>query len=141
MIFNLVMSNLMTQDEVNCYFKQLCHGVNYLHSMGLAHRDLKLDNCVVTKDGILKLIDFGSAVVFQYPYEDTIVKSHGIVGSDPYLAPELLKQTSYDPRVADVWSIAIIFYCMVLKRFPWKAPKRASTHLGYLLRNLRTKMI
>lgn len=123
--FNLVMSNLMTQDEVNCYFKQLCHGVNYLHSMGLAHRDLKLDNCVVTKDGILKLIDFGSAVVFQYPYEDTIVKSHGIVGSDPYLAPELLKQTSYDPRVADVWSIAIIFYCMVLKRFPWKAPKKS----------------
>ncbi|KOH00327.1 putative serine/threonine protein kinase RTK1 [Saccharomyces eubayanus] len=123
--FNLVMSNLMTQDEVNCYFKQLCHGVNYLHSMGLAHRDLKLDNCVVTNDGILKLIDFGSAVVFQYPYEDTIVKSHGIVGSDPYLAPELLKQTSYDPRVADVWSIAIIFYCMVLKRFPWKAPKKS----------------
>ncbi|CAI4057741.1 putative serine/threonine protein kinase RTK1 SKDI_04G2120 [Saccharomyces kudriavzevii IFO 1802] len=123
--FNLVMSNLMTQSEVNCYFKQLCHGVNYLHSMGLAHRDLKLDNCVVTKDGILKLIDFGSAVVFQYPYEDTIVKSHGIVGSDPYLAPELLKQTSYDPRVADVWSIAIIFYCMVLKRFPWKAPKKS----------------
>lgn len=122
--FTLVMSDLMTKNEVACYFKQICSGVHYLHSMGLAHRDLKLDNCVVTSKGILKLIDFGSAVVFQYPYEPDIVQAKGIVGSDPYLAPELLIQLSYDPRPVDVWSIAITFYCMSLRRFPWKAPRR-----------------
>lgn len=121
--FTLVMSDLMTRHEIACYFKQICNGVNYLHEMGLAHRDLKLDNCVVTSQGILKLIDFGSAVVFQYPYEKEIVKAKGIVGSDPYLAPELLTSTTYDPRPVDVWSIAIMFYCMSLRRFPWKAPR------------------
>lgn len=122
--FTLVMSDLMTKNEIACYFKQICSGVNYLHSMGLAHRDLKLDNCVVNDQGILKLIDFGSAVVFQYPYEPDIVEARGIVGSDPYLAPELLHQSSYDPRPVDVWSIAITFYCMTLRRFPWKAPRK-----------------
>ncbi|SCV01961.1 LAMI_0G14884g1_1 [Lachancea mirantina] len=121
--FTLVMSDLMTKYEIACYFKQICNGVEYLHSMGLAHRDLKLDNCVVTNQGILKLIDFGSAVVFQYPYEQDIVKAKGIVGSDPYLAPELLLAPTYDPRPVDVWSIAIMFYCMSLRRFPWKAPR------------------
>lgn len=108
-----------------CIRDRLCNGVNYLHDMGIAHRDLKLDNCVVSHNGILKLIDFGSAVIFQYPYENKIVKAQGIVGSDPYLAPELLNTSTYDPRPVDVWSIAIIYYCMILRRFPWKAPRKS----------------
>ena len=47
----------------------------------------------------------------------------GVVGSDPYLAPEVYDNQRYDPRLADVWSIAIIFCCMTLRRFPWKAPR------------------
>ena len=47
----------------------------------------------------------------------------GVVGSDPYLAPEVYDHTRYDPRAADIWSIAIIFCCMTLRRFPWKAPR------------------
>lgn len=142
--FNLVMSGLMDINETNCYFSQIINGVSYLHSMGLAHRDLKLDNCVVNDKGILKLIDFGSAVQFRKQYTpDTdpqdvlmvgdrqykLVLSTGIVGSDPYLSPEVFTQiepqgqTGYDARKVDVWSIAIIYCCMVLRRFPWKLPK------------------
>lgn len=121
--FTIVMSGLMTKHEIYCCFKQITQGTNYLHSMGLAHRDLKLDNCVVSSKGIIKLIDFGSAVVFKYPYESEIVKAKGVVGSDPYLAPEVLVERYYDPRPLDIWSIAIMFCCMTLRRFPWKAPK------------------
>lgn len=122
--FAVVMTGKMSRGEINCCFKQICEGVRYLHSMGLAHRDLKLDNCCMNEFGILKLIDFGSAVIFRYPFENKIIKCHGIVGSDPYLAPEVLNHAEkYDPQCVDIWSIGIIFCCMMLKRFPWKVPR------------------
>ncbi|KAI0720969.1 hypothetical protein C8T65DRAFT_692488 [Cerioporus squamosus] len=120
-LFSVVMSGSMTRPEIYCVFRQICDGVEYLHSLGLAHRDLKLDNCVMTKDNVVKLIDFGTATVFHYPGKKMTMAT-GIVGSDPYLAPEVLSQDSYDPRKTDVWSCAIIFMCMILRRFPWKIP-------------------
>ena len=130
-LFSVVMSGKMSRMETYCVFKQIVDGVDYLHNMGLAHRDLKLDNCVLTNDSVVKLIDFGTATVFQYPGKKTI-KATGVVGSDPYLAPEVLlssndennegQQKEYDPRLADVWSVGIIFICMMLRRFPWKIP-------------------
>lgn len=122
-LFAIVMSNQMSREEINCCFKQILCGVNYLHSMGLAHRDLKLDNCVIDARGIVKIIDFGSAVVFSYPFTKTLIEAQGIVGSDPYLAPEVCVFNKYDPRPVDVWSVAIIYCCMMLKKFPWKVPK------------------
>lgn len=127
--FAVVMSGEMSRQEINCCLKQILEGVNYLHSLGFAHRDLKLDNCVLTTDGILKIIDFGSAVIFKYPYnhygskKDLIHFCRGVVGSDPYLAPEVLTPlNTYNPQPVDLWSIAIIYCCMTLKRFPWKIP-------------------
>jgi len=90
----------------------------------------------------MKIIDFGSAAVFRYPFENEIVLASGkcydvhyalndnklilftgIVGSDPYLAPEVYDLAKYDPQPTDIWSLAIIFCCMTLRRFPWKAPR------------------
>ena len=47
----------------------------------------------------------------------------GIVGSDPYLAPEVYGVHKYDPQPTDIWSLAIIYACMVLRRFPWRSPR------------------
>lgn len=47
----------------------------------------------------------------------------GVVGSDPYLAPEVYEQQQYDSQAVDIWSLAIIFACMMLRRFPWKIPR------------------
>jgi len=155
-LFSVVMSAKMLRPEIYCVFRQICDGVAYLHSLGLAHRDLKLDNCVLTKGDVVKLIDFGTAVVFAYPGSSSwggstsnttgvetsnssstttttksangqvvsgyagsqppmphthanLVRTTGIVGSDPYLAPEVLAGSTYDPRKTDVWSVGIIF--------------------------------
>lgn len=76
-LFAIVMTGKMSREEVSCCFLQMLSGVTYLHSMGLAHRDLKLDNVVVSEHGILKIIDFGSAHVFKYPFESNIVLASG----------------------------------------------------------------
>lgn len=76
-LFATVMTGKMTREEIACSFLQIVNGVSYLHSMGLAHRDLKLDNVVVSEHGIMKIIDFGSATVFRYPFEEDIVLATG----------------------------------------------------------------
>lgn len=77
-LFATVMTGKMSRDEIACAFMQIVNGVSYLHSMGLAHRDLKLDNVVINEFGIMKLIDFGSATVFRYPFEDELVLASGL---------------------------------------------------------------
>jgi serine/threonine protein kinase len=76
-LFAIVMTGRMTREEVSCCFLQILSGVTYLHSMGLAHRDMKLDNVVVSEHGIMKIIDFGSAHVFKYPFENGTVLASG----------------------------------------------------------------
>lgn len=127
-LYDVVVSNEMSRCEINCCFKQLLEAVNFLHQQGSAPRDLKLDNCCMTKNGILKLLDFGSAFVFQYPYEPQTMMATGVTGSDPYLSPELFCSVSedsqdfskeeYDPSKLDIWSLAIMYCCMILRRFP-----------------------
>ena len=85
-LFAIVMTGKMSREEVSCAFLQILSGVTYLHSMGLAHRDLKLDNVVVNEHGIMKIIDFGSASVFKYPFEGGITLASG--KQEPYLRSE-----------------------------------------------------
>ncbi|KAA8915976.1 hypothetical protein TRICI_001893 [Trichomonascus ciferrii] len=126
-LFAIVMSGKMSHREIYCDFKQIMSAILYMHESGLAHRDLKLDNCVINSHGIVKLIDFGSAVVYKYPQSDKILPAHGIVGSDPYLAPEVVANLKYQSTPTDIWSAAIIFCCMLMRKFPWKSP-RLSDH-------------
>ncbi|CAO3599226.1 unnamed protein product [Absidia cylindrospora] len=130
-LFNVVMQTNMSPDAMACCWRQLVNGVAYLQDMGIAHRDLKLENLVMDHHHTVKIIDFGAATVVRYPFDKVERRSSGVCGSDPYIAPEQYKGT-YDAFKADLWSCGIIFVCMVLRRFAWRIP-RASLDKNYAL--------
>lgn len=112
-----------------CLFKQLIQGINYLHTHGIAHRDIKLENLLITSNSKLKITDFGVSEVFSGIHPglreaggqcgmgiDSEVRlcSPGICGSMPFIAPEVLaKEAPYDPRKADVWSAAVVMLVLI----------------------------
>ncbi|EIM21986.1 Pkinase-domain-containing protein [Wallemia mellicola] len=107
------------------FFKQILLGINYLHSMGVAHRDIKPENLLLDGRGSIKITDFGVSDVFRMCWEKKTHMSKGLCGSEPYIAPELFEQKEYDARLVDVWSAAIVFYCMTNQELPWRVARLA----------------
>ncbi|KAF9188733.1 serine/threonine protein kinase [Haplosporangium sp. Z 11] len=90
-LFSAVMSGLMDRNEIACCFRGIVDGVAYLHSLGVAHRDLKLDNCVMNERGIVKIIDFGCSMVYQLPFEKKIQMAKGKTRK-----PKFIQKTELD---------------------------------------------
>ncbi len=97
---------------IKSYMRQLCEGVQYCHSHGVMHRDLKPQNILVNKEGGLKIADFGLGRAFCPPIR---ALTHEVV-TLWYRAPEiLLGAQSYAPPV-DAWSVGTIFAELASKR-------------------------
>jgi cyclin-dependent kinase 1 len=105
-------SGLLSPILVKSYLFQICRGLAFCHARGVMHRDLKPQNLLVTRDGRLKLADFGLARAFCPPIRPL---THEVV-TLWYRPPEiLLGSQTYAPPV-DVWAIGTIFVEMVTKR-------------------------
>ncbi|XP_076063436.1 serine/threonine-protein kinase Chk1-like [Oratosquilla oratoria] len=107
----------ITHEDAFYYFSQMTDGVEYLHGKGVVHRDLKPDNLLLTQEGGLKIADFGLAGVFII--EDKEVELSGRVGTRPYMAPEVLRGSSYLGPPVDIWSCGVILINMLTKERPW----------------------
>lgn len=91
-----------------------------MHSMGVAHCDLKPENLLLTCNGALKVSDFGNAECFQMAWETEVHLSSGVCGSKPYIAPEQFKDREFDPRHVDVWATGVIYMVMRTGSYLWQ---------------------
>ncbi|KOG98166.1 putative serine/threonine protein kinase KKQ8 [Saccharomyces eubayanus] len=111
--------------EADCFMKQLLHGVKFMHDHGIAHCDLKPENILFYPHGLLKICDFGTSSVFQTAWERRVHTQKGIIGSEPYMAPEeFVNGEYYDPRLIDCWSCGVVYVSMVLGHHLWKVASR-----------------
>jgi len=117
--FQLVVNNdiVLPDEAVQVLVKQMLSAVTYMHRMGLCHRDLKLENMVLTNArdfGSLKVIDFGLSQRFKPGKKMTQV-----MGSPHTIAPEVLGE-KYTEK-ADMWSIGVITYMLLSNRCPFES--------------------
>lgn len=98
------------------YMVKMLRALNYLHVNKIAHRDLKLDNFLLSNDGPnaeIKLIDFG----FSREYLERRLEERA-VGTPYYMPPELFDKNAYDPFIGDMWSLGCILFMMVTGESP-----------------------
>ena len=104
-------------EHVRALMLQLVDAVEFMHSKGLYHRDVKPENIFLTANGALKLGDFGLSTTETWTHE-------ACVGSDRYMAPEQYDpaEIGYSPAHADIWSIGICLLNILFSRNPFVTP-------------------
>lgn len=103
----------LPEQVVKFYAAQICMAVGYLHSKGIMHRDLKLENIMVDESGYLKIIDYGLAKVLK---RGQLTKT--FCGTPEYLAPEMVDREGHDFSV-DWWALGVLIYEMVIGVTPF----------------------
>ncbi|KAL8734918.1 MAG: hypothetical protein Q9166_001270 [cf. Caloplaca sp. 2 TL-2023] len=110
-------------DEKLCryWFRDLILGIEYLHAQGVVHRDIKPDNCLLTEDDVLKVVDFGVSEMFEKASEMLTAKS---AGSPAFMPPELCvaKHGDISGKSADIWSMGVTLYCLRFGKIPFESP-------------------
>ena len=111
--------------EAQFYMSQLVSGVKYIHTLNVIHRDLKLGNLFIGKSLELKIGDFGLAAKLDFAGE----RRRTVCGTPNYIAPEVLNSKvcghSFE---ADVWSIGVILYAMLVGKPPFETSNVKTTY-------------
>jgi len=124
LVDKLMEMEIFMEEDVVHIMRQLLEGVAFLHSKGIVHRDLKLDNVLVQDMSQLKIkiADFGlSGQLFnETDTSDKVDIQHlkSFVGTPKYMAPEIDGVSAYDQSV-DIWALGVIMYALLSGEFPF----------------------
>ncbi len=106
----------LAETQVRAILGQLARALVYIHARNVVHRDLKPGNVMLTRDGVVKLMDFGLARPPVRPLDEQTVTRPGIpIGTPVYMAPEQLFAEDCDARV-DIYALACIAYELLTGR-------------------------
>ncbi|NMC63436.1 MAG: serine/threonine protein kinase [SAR324 cluster bacterium] len=107
---------LMQIPEIIKVLDQMCNGVQAIHDSGIVHRDLKPENILLTKEGDVKIADFGIARTGHGP---KLTEHGGVVGTIDYVSPEYILNSQVDWR-SDIYAIGILGYEMLTGDSPFR---------------------
>jgi len=117
----------MSFSKIRNYVLMMAKGIDFLHSQGIVHMDLSLENMLLTSKDEIRICDFGQA------QEQTQFRAfsprRGKIG---YMAPEVFKYHAFDGRKADVWSLGVIFWSLLANGSLYEKPIPSDPHFAYV---------
>lgn len=106
---------VLSFNEIIGYSEQILHALEHAHSKGVVHRDIKPQNIMLLKNGVVKVTDFGIA---KLPNAETLTISDKAIGTVFYISPEQAEGRAIDQR-SDLYSLGIMMYEMSCGRLPF----------------------
>jgi serine/threonine protein kinase len=131
------------------YAIQICDGITHAHDKKLIHRDLKAENCLIDKENTLKITDLGLVKgIHNTPLSEPLFIANGrkldapsmfimddeqvVMGSPPYMAPEMWGKAHEAGIPADVYSFGVLLFEMVCGHRPYQAPSPGEYRILHL---------
>jgi serine/threonine-protein kinase len=102
------------------YIVRVCDALAYAHQHNVVHRDVKPANVMVTKEGVVKVVDFGIARLTDM----SMTQPNMMIGSRAYMSPQLYKGERADAR-SDIWAIGVTLYELLAYRRPFTGDSEA----------------
>ncbi len=107
----------LDENTARRYFQQIILALEYCHSQGIAHRDLKLENLLLDENNNIKITDFGLSSFTSFT-SSSVLKT--ICGTPNYVSPEVLQDKGYDGFKSDIWSCGVILFVMICGFLPFE---------------------
>ena len=109
-------------EEVQGLALQIAEGLHAAHSRGIVHRDIKPDNLLLTRDGHVKIMDFGIAKLND---DSHLTQTGTTLGTLAYMSPEQMLADDVDFR-SDLWSFGVVLYEMLARELPFHRDREAA---------------
>jgi serine/threonine protein kinase len=116
MLDYIISHGKLKEKQARKFARQIASAVDYCHRNSIVHRDLKIENILISKTGDIKIIDFGLSNLFS-PDENRKLKTY--CGSLYFAAPELLQARPYTGPEVDVWSFGVVLFVLVCGKVPF----------------------
>lgn len=123
MLDYIISHGRLKEKQARKFGRQIASALDYCHKNSIVHRDLKIENILISKEGNIKIIDFGLSNLFS---PRNSLKT--FCGSLYFAAPELLQAKAYTGPEVDVWSFGIVLYVLVCGKVPFDDQSMPQLH-------------
>lgn len=123
MLDYIISHGKLKEKQARKFARQIASALDYSHRNSIVHRDLKIENILISKTGDIKIIDFGLSNLFS---PKGLLKT--FCGSLYFAAPELLQAKQYTGPEVDVWSFGIVLYVLVCGKVPFDDQSMPQLH-------------
>ena len=123
MLDYIISHGRLKEKQARKFSRQISSALDYCHRNSIVHRDLKIENILISKTGDIKIIDFGLSNLFS-------PRGHlkTFCGSLYFAAPELLQAKQYTGPEVDIWSFGIVLYVLVCGKVPFDDQSMPALH-------------